>query len=698
MSAARRASLQRMLSPSSIAFIGGKWAQRAATRSRQLGFTGEVWVVNPKPVELAGVRWFPSLSALPGAPDASYIAVNREATVETVRELAAMGAGGAVCFAAGYAEIGADGPALQRALVAAAGDEFAFIGPNCWGFVNYLDRASLWADTYLRPPPERGVAMISQSGNLSITLSAQDRSLPMSYMLSVGNQALIGQTELIDALVEDPRVSAIALYVESIQDVAAFARAAAKARARGVPVVAVKVGSSAEAARVTLSHTSSLAGSDELYTALFERAGVVRAQTLSEMLETLKVLGTGGGIAGRRLVSLSCSGGDAALMADHGERLGLRYPAFGATTVERLREQLQIYASIGNPFDYNTGIWGDREACERVFGTALADDFDAAVLVIDVPPPPLMQLGQFDAVYEGFIAAARNTGRRAFVLCMLAELCPPEMRENLFAAGIAPLQGLGDGLAAIAHAAWHGERHAHLAAHPPAPLLGALPLRSGEAVLLDEVSSKQRLAAHGLTVPESRVVSAAEVPAAARELGFPVVLKAVSAALAHKSEAGAVAVDLRDEAALDAALAQMRARIADIPGAGDRFLVERMVDDGVLELIIGVKRDQQFGPALVIGAGGVLVELLHDAVPLLLPLHRDDVAQALERLKIAKLLHGFRGRPAGDRAAVIDAVMAIADFAVANADRLLELDVNPLIVRAEGKGAVAADALLRLIE
>ena len=687
-----------MLKPRHVAFVGGKWAQRAARRCRLLGFEGDIWVVNPKPVEVEGARWFPSLAALPLAPDASYLGVRREVTVDMVDELAAMGAGGAVCFAAGFAEIGGDGPALQQALVRAAGEDFAIIGPNCWGFVNYADSVSLWADTWLRPRTGRGVAMISQSGNLSITLSSQDRSLPMSYVISVGNQALIGQAELIDALVDDPRVSAIALYIESIPDVATFAGAAMKAMARGVPLVAVKVGASEGAARVTMSHTSSLAGADELYDALFRRLGIVRAKTLSEMLEVLKVLSTGGGLSGRRLVSLSCSGGDAALMADHGAREGLQFPAFEPAVAAELRSQLRLFTSIGNPFDYNTGIWGDREATERVFSTALADDFDAAVLVIDVPPPPLLQEGQFDASYDGFAAACRNTGRRGMTLCMLGELFPAEAREAMFAAGIAPLQGLSDGLAAIAGAAWYGERCRALADCAPALPQGAVPLADGAVRTLDEAQGKRRLADFGVTVPEGRVVPAVDVLAAGRELGFPLVLKAVSAAIAHKSEAGAVVIGIDDEASLASALSGMQARLSQVDGAGDCFLVERMVDDAVAELIIGVKRDEQFGPAIVLGSGGVLVNLVADSVPLLLPLDRQQVREALHSLRGAHLLAGYRGRAPGDIEAAIDAVMAVAAFAQANAASLLELDVNPLMVRPEGHGAVAADALVRLVE
>lgn len=694
---ARRAHLLRMLKPRSVAFIGGKWAARSARKCRELGFAGEVWLVNPRPMEVEDARWFPDLAALPCAPDATYLAVRRELSVDMVRELAAMDAGGAVCFAAGFAEIGGDGPALQRALVEAAGEEFAFIGPNCWGFVNYTDSVSLWADTWLRPAPVNGVAIVSQSGNLSITLSSQDRSLPMSYVLSVGNQAMIGPADVIDALTEDERVTGIGLYLETIPDIPAFARAADKAMRRGVPLVAVKVGVTAEAARVAMSHTSSLAGSDASYAALFERLGVVRVHTLSDMLETLKLLGNGGGLPGRRLVSLSCSGGDAALMADHGARHGLRFPPFAPGQAAALREQLALYTSIGNPFDYNTGIWGDGPALTRAFATAIGGECDAAVLVIDTPPGALQYEGEFPAAHHAFAEACRRSSRRGVILSMLPELFPADARERALAGGVVPLQGLAEGMAALGGAAWYGERVRALAQRPlPAPR-GAGALLAGEPHLLDEAAAKTLLAAHGLAVPCGKVAGTEEVMDAAGVLGYPVVLKALAAGLAHKSDIGAVAADLRDESALAAALARMRAVLAGVEGVGERFLVESMVDNAVAELIVGVHRDPCFGPVLVLGSGGVLVSLVEDSRTLLLPTTRELVGAALDGLRCARLLQGYRGRPPGDRGAVIDAVLAVAAFAEANAERLLELDVNPLMVCPAGHGAYAVDALLRMV-
>ena len=284
------------------------------------------------------------------------------------------------------------------------------------------------------------------------------------------------------------------------------------------------------------------------------------------------------------------------------------------------------------------------------------------------------------------------------VLSMLAELCPAEAREPLFAAGIAPLQGLHDGLTAIAHAAWFGERERAMHRAPPPLPASSQPLIGGDVRMLDEAESKRRLAMHGVTVPAARLVAADGVLAAGEELGFPVVLKAVSEFIAHKSEAGAVAVGLRDQVALDAALVVMRSRLAAAGIGCERFLVERMVEGVVVELIVGASRDPQFGPTLVLGAGGVMVELVADSTPLLLPVMRAEVETALDRLRVARLLDGFRGGPRADRAALVDTVLALAGYVTAHADRLLELDVNPLMVLAEGRGVVAADALIRLVE
>ncbi len=690
----RHANLRRLLQPRHVAFIGGDEAAVALRQCLAIGFKGEVWAVNPSRDRLADRPCYRSVEDLPEAPDAAFIAVPREATVAVVRDLAARGAGGAVCYAAGFAEQGGAGVQLQEDLIAAAGD-LAVVGPNCYGLLNYLDGAALWPDVHGGSRVERGVALITQSGNIGINLTMQGRSLPVAYMISVGNQACLGLEDCVAVLIEDPRVTAIGLYIEGLADVPGFARAAVRALEKGVPLVALKTGNSEIGARIALSHTSSLAGSEALYEALFRRLGVVRVASLASLLETLKLFAVAGPLPGRRLAAMSCSGGEASLIADLAAKLGLVFPEIGAEQRTKLEASLPDFVTISNPFDYNTSVWGDVAAQEDCFFTILEGDIDAALLVLDFPHAGLPGVADWYASLDAFAAAQRRSGTNGIVISTLAELLPAEARARAMAGGLTPLQGLDDALHAVAAAAWYGERRAALDLGTASRLLvhgGAGPER--EPRMLDEWDSKMRLASAGLPVPEGRAVSAAAAPEAAHTLGFPVAVKALDARLAHKTEAGAVALGLQTEADVEQAVS----RIVAGPLAPERFLVERMVGGAVAELIIGIKRDPQFGLALVIGAGGVQVELTGDSRTLLLPCTEQDLEEALDSLKVSRLIAGFRGRPAGDRAAILEAMRVVAAFAEAQSARLIELDVNPLMVLPRGAGVVAVDALIRLAD
>jgi acetyl-CoA synthetase len=693
----RRRNLKRLLAPRHVAFIGGKAAAVSLRQCVEFGFKGEIWPVHPRRGDVEGRPCFRTIADLPEAPDAAFVAVNREATVEVVRQLAGRGAGGAICYAAGFAERGGEGVRLQEELVAAAG-ETAIVGPNCYGLLNYLDGAVLWSEGHGGRPAERGVAIISQSGNISLNLTMEERSLPIAYVVSVGNQACLSFSDLVATLVEDPRVTAIGLYVEGLADVAGFARAAAAALEKGVPVVALKVGSSDIGARIALSHTSSLVGSDTLYQALFDRLGVLRAPSLSALLETLKFLHVLGPLPGRRLGVLCCSGGEAALLADLAARHRLELPDLTEMQRAALATQLPAFVTLSNPFDYNTSIWGDSPALERCFGTMMAGPYDVIMLLLDYPRQNTPGRESWHAAFEAFVTAGKARGLPLVATSTLPELLPEEVRLRGAAAGTAPMQGLDEAVAAIAASARYSEQRARIDPAQAARLL--VPRRAdpdGSARTLDEHEGKRELAAAGLIVPRGRAVVAAEAPAAARALGFPVAVKALDARLTHKTGAGAVALGLTSEVEVEAAVARIAAALTTgCPGAAERILVERMVEGTVLELIVGVTRDPQFGLALVVGAGGVRVELARDSRTILLPARREDFAAALDSLEVARLLDGFRGAPAGDREAVVDAMAAVAAYAEAKRDTLIELDINPLMVLADGAGAVAADALIRL--
>lgn len=689
-------NIKRMLAPRHLAFVGGRSMARALKRCVLGGYPGQLWLVNPQHDELEGVPCVRSVADLPYGPDAVFIATHRELTLTCVAELSAKGVGGAICYASGFAETGAEGQRLQEQLLKAAGD-MALLGPNCYGLLDYLHSAALWPVAHGGKRVERGVAILTQSGNFAYNLSMSDRSLPVAYMASVGNQAQLGVAELMDALLDEPRVTAIGLHLEGLKNVPGFARAAHKALELGIPIIALKTGVSQIGAELALSHTSSLAGSDALYDSLFERLGVIRVSGPVSFVETLKAAACGSLPAGNRLIALACSGGDAGLIADYAERNQLGLPSLDDSQRAELAQVLPSYANLVNPLDFTTAIWGNRDALDRMLDSALRTETDAALLVLDYPSEASGERQECDLLLELYCAALKRHGKRGFVASAFPELLPASARERLHAHGVPALQGVEEGLAAWGWIAGYQQRRGLLLKRGESALVPICPQAlEGEGQVLDEWQSKQALRAVGLSVPTGVLSTPHDALSAAADLGFPLALKAVSAQLPHKTEAGAVALNLTDASALKQALEQMRQRIADYaPGVPfDQVLVERMLPPPVAELIVGIKRENGFALALIIGAGGILVELLKDSRSLLLPTNPEAIRAALLSLRSAPLLLGFRGRETADLNALVAAISAVADYACENAERLLELDVNPLLVGAQG--SVAVDALIRL--
>ena len=693
----KQENLQRLLSPRSIVFIGGSNLALPIQNTQDIGFDGEIWVVNPKYDEIAGVPCFDSIADLPGTPDAAFVSINAKLTVQAVADLSKRGCGGVVCYAAGFAEVGNNGDKLQDSLIEAAGD-MALVGPNCYGLLNFTNGVALWPDRLCGERTDKGVAIISQSGNVALNLTMHDRSLPITHVISVGNQAVLGVGDYIEPLLEDDRVTAIGFYIEGLKDIETFSRAALKALDKGIPLVVLKAGTSEIGTQLTMSHTSSLAGSDDMYQAMFDRLGILRVHSLSELLETLKIASLCELPKGDRIGVLTCSGGDSAMLADSLDHYKLQLPSLSKVQEQKLGEWLPDFASLSNPLDYNTSIWGNLEACTEVFGIMMEGDYDVTVLALDFPKQGIGNDHEWQVAVDSLIAAHANHLKTCAVISNLSELMPENARQRLVKAGIAPLQSLKDGVAALARLVRYGERRRQVAAmdDPEQLLLRGPLLVEGESKMLDEWASKQLIGRYGLQLPGGRCVNKADVVEAADEVGYPVVMKGVSDRLAHKTEAGAVMLNLKDGSAVASAVEVMAGRLAEQGLADARFLIEPMISDFVGELIIGLKRDEQFGLALIIGTGGILVNLLNDSAIMLLPITREAASTAVLSLKGSALLRGFRGRPEGDLEAVVDAIMAVADFAMDHWDSVTELDINPLMVRPKGKGAVAADALVRL--
>ena len=675
------ADLSRLLRPRSVAVFGGAWAANVIGQLQRAGYAGEVWPVHPHRSEVGGVPAHRDVGGLPGSPDASFVAVNRAGAVDILAALAEAKAGGAVCFASGFAETAQEeraGGELQEALLRAAGD-MPFLGPNCYGFVNYLDRVPLWPDEHGGAQVERGVAVLAQSSNIAVNLSMQRRSLPIAYLATAGNQAQLSQAAIGLELLADERVTALGLHIEGFTDLQGWQALAARSRTLKKPVVAIKAGRSELAQSLTRSHTASLAGSEAGAAALLARLGIAQVQGLLEFVEALKFLHYAGPLPGRRLASLSCSGGEAALVADAAVGRRLEFPPLAPAQVETLRGVLGPRVHLSNPLDYQTYIWGDMAAMSATFAAMLGGPCDLACLIFDPPRTDRCAAAAWRPAADAWIEAVRRTSGLGAVVATMPELMTEAYAERFMEAGIAPLCGLDEALAAMEAAADIADYWSSPLPEPLWPAKAA----AGPVEQVGEREAKRLLKAQGLAVPPSRLAAnPEEAAAAAVAIGFPVVLKGLGHA--HKTERGAVRLGLATAEAVRAAALAM-----DAP---DGWLVEAQVEDAVAELLLGVVADPAHGLVLTLGAGGVWTELLADAASLILPVRDADVLSALRRLRIWPLLAGYRGRPAADVDALVEAAQALARCAAA-VDGLVELEVNPYL--ALTKGGMAVDALLR---
>ncbi|MEW2912023.1 acetate--CoA ligase family protein [Leisingera sp. JC11] len=670
-------SLNRLFRPKTIAVIGGgAWCRLVIEQCQKMGFEGTIWPVHPKADEVAGLPAFKDVDSLPDAPDAAFIGVNRFITIEVVRALSARGAGGAVCFASGFLEAAAEdaeGAGLQAQLLDAAGD-MPFLGPNCYGFINYLDGALLWPDQHGGQRAEKGVALVTQSSNIAINLTMQKRGLPVAYVVTAGNQAQSGIAAIGEALLEDDRVTALGLHIEGFGDLRAFEALAARARALGKPIIALKVGRSAEAQAATVSHTASLAGGDAGAGALLSRLGIPRLDDLPSFLETLKLLHVTGRLPSNRIATISCSGGEASLAADTGHARNVEFPPLNERQKTDLRAALGPMVALANPLDYHTYIWRDAEAMTTAFAAMMDPQLAMTMLIVDFPREERCDASDWECAILAAIGSSHRTNSNVGLVATLPELLPEDVAARLMEAGVVPFCGLSEAIAAC-------EAASLPLPEAPAPLL--LPTPVVDPDLVPEAEAKWQLASYGLRVPRSkRAASATNARAVAVDVGFPVVLKGEG--VAHKTEAGAVALNLNSGQEVSDAAFNMPA---------SRFLVEEMVTGAVAELLIGVVKDPAHGFVMTLAAGGTLTELMEDSASFLLPASDAEIEAALKSLRMAKLLDGYRGAPAADREAILRAIRAVEAYVMENALGLEEIEINPLLCTPSD--AVAADALMR---
>ena len=651
-----------------------------------MGFSGEIWPVHPTREVVEGYPCFRGVDELPRAPDASFIGVNRNLTIEIVEQLSMRGAGGAVCYASGFSEVD-DGKKLNAALLSAAGS-MPFLGPNCYGVINYLDGALLWPDQHGGKRVDRGVAILSQSSNIGINLTMQARGLPIAYLIALGNQA---QTDLGDALgtlLTDERVSAIGLYIEGFRDVTVLERVMRVARERKIPVVALKSGASDQGAKIAQSHTAAMAGSDDVVDALFKRLGIGRAHDLDTLVETLKILHVHGPLKGGRLCSMSCSGGEASLMADTAIGRKINFPELTDHQHQSIAATVHPLVSVSNPLDYHTFAWNKEEDLFNTYSAMLECHFDLAMLVLDFPRADRCSLETWAPAVNAICRAAQKTRMPTAVLASLPESLPEATASDLMSANIAPLCGIRQALDAAEIAAAIGEFWKNA---PKRDLLSGPVINSNEGTKrrIDEWEAKQYLAKAEITVPQGKRCSdLEELLAFAETIEFPMALKACSAELIHKSDVAAVYVGISDSDELENRALELFSRF-------ELLLVEEMVASAVCELIVGINQDPVIGPWMLVGSGGIYAELLKDQQVILLPADRKAIEEAVGNLKISPILNGYRSLSPADYEAVVSTLEKISSYWENNKHQLASLEINPLLALPQGKGACAVDAVMQ---
>lgn len=654
------------------------------------GFGGPVWGVNPRRDEVHGRPCFARVADLPEPVDAVVVAIPAADCPGVLVEAGARGCGGAIVLAAGFGETPAGRPLEAELTAAARAAGIPVCGPNGNGVVSVAARAPLWGDSVesLAPGP---VAVITQSGNFGVNALGSDRGLGFHTVVSTGNSAVLEASDWLEALAREEGVGGVALLLESDGDGARLARALATCAERGIGVAVLKVGASERGARAAGAHTGALAGDQRVFAALLDEAGAAQASEPGELLELARALaqpaarpsGRGG------LGVLTCSGGDSGMAADLAVTRGLALPDLSAASRERLGKVLPSAATTGNPLDYTSMLWDDHEALRQIAATVSSDPaIDQLLLLFDQPRglDPEVAAG-WEGVRRALLAGAAEGDAATILASTLPELLDPDGARELAQGGrVATAAGLGAAIACAAALRTPPADPARLR-EIAAAAEGGADGTAADAIdgALGEAEAKRLLADGGLAVPDGAVVPDMAVAVdVARAIGFPVALKLSSPALLHKSEAGALALDLRSEDEVRDAAARLLALPA---AAGAMLLVERMAGDGV-ELIFAVRRDGVV-PALLVGVGGIWAEALDDVALVLLPASPERVEAALGGLRAAPLLTGARGAPAVDLAAAARFGSRLGELALAHGLDLLE--VNPAL--ASPSGCVALDAV-----
>jgi acetate---CoA ligase (ADP-forming) len=694
--------IEYLLKPRSLAFAGVSPKGGAGTKllrsAINAGFAGPLWPVHPNASTIAGIPCTASLTALPGIPDCLIVAVPAEAVLALLRQAASQGIRSAIVVSEGFADM-RGGEIRQGELVALARTTgMAIAGPNCMGIAGLQYGFAATMADIPQGAVVGGISLVSQSGGLlnAVAELAANRGIGLNYLISNGNGAVVEIADYIDYLAADPATKVIACIIEGVGDGRRF-RGAVERASRAKPMVVLKLGKSAFGQQATLSHTGTLVGRHEAFAALFRQNGIPLVDSIDALVETAALLAAAPLPKGDGVAVLTVSGGATTLIGDIGEATALRFPEIDARTNRRLQQILGVERNFANPID-TVGMPRLRAAgsMPAVLDALIGDDgIDVIALALGMR---MKGADSHEDLVRCMAAAAKTTGKPLTVISFMSNSLTSLWRDFSEKDGLPIVEDLGRGLRAVRHLIDYAAFRRRVAAghnaceRAAAVVLPSLPQR----ITLTEAESKNILSSAGLPVTKEALAKTPdEAVALAAQVGGPVALKVQSPDIPHKSEVGGVYLgartpdDVRQAAFRVLDNAQRNCPNADIHGV----LVQEMVEDGV-EFIIGMVWDEQFGPLITLGAGGVAVEVFNDAAVRLPPLSPDEIRDMIANIKSAKQLDPFRGRPARDIAALIDCTLRFAEFCVATDGRFAAIDLNPVIVRAEGFGVRIADALI----
>ena len=673
-------NLKKLFRPKSLAVIGGYWADFVYDGNKTIGYNGKVWHINPSRKSTKTKKYYKNIKDLPEIPDCVYLAVSRDQTVKLIKDISDMGVGGTVCLASRFSELNSkEGNHKTKELIKNSG-KMPFLGPNCYGFINYLDKISVWSDQVAGKPNKKGVAIICQSGTIGNTISFNNRSLPIGYIISLGNQSKITIEDAINYALDDNRVTAIGIYAESFTNTSKLINVFKKSKLKKIPIALVKVGRSKIASKTILTHTGSLSGKEDIYDSLFKRMGVAKCNTLGELCEILKLFHTHGVLTNDQISIMGPSGGDMAMIGDVAESLSLKFGKIPPKIKNDLKKVNHPSVIISNPFDLQTYNWNDPENLEKTFKLIFKTNFALNALMLDLPNIEDCDTEEWDAIVDKFIKSSKIKKNGA-IISSLSDTLPKYLREKCLKYNVVPLQGMSESLLAISNAIKIGKVWKNFA---DIKIPEKIPNLKKKIKTYSEYESKLILKKNKIPIPKSLVTNKKNILRDSKKIGFPLVAKINSNTVFHKTEIGGVVTNINSEE-------ELKKKTNKFTG---NILIEKMITDNVFEMIIGIKNDNEFGPTIILGAGGIYTELFKDTTTLLLPLNKRMILEEIKKLKFSKILFGFRGKNSGDLDALVSSILKIAKFAENNYDKISEVDINPLIVCKKGKGVFAVDALI----